>query len=429
MDTHRLVDSVTKWNATASARIHQVLARALDTALAPPAGPVLLEVRDDVAAATPIDSLSDWPLLQAPTRTRAVIGSAVVETDVPSEVVRLIEKARRPVILVGGNCPTDAHTRPALQHASEALRAPVFASPAAMGSLPPEAAWCAGTFMNGNLEADVLGASDLILTVGLDAKDFFNAAWRYAAPVLAVNEQPDTQRFVPTTVQLVGPTRLTLAVLARIRSASDWSATDVANYRATFARPFHLDDGAFTIPSALRLARSLLPPETRVAVDAGFGKPLTSYLWSSTEPDHYLTAHGLSTMGYALPAANALCLTYPDQPVVAFMGDGSLLMRASEISVAAEHQLAPIYVAWLDGALAQIETKQLRQRLRPVGARLPRISSAKVAEAFGGVGLDVDTLAEFGQALADARRAGRPTLIGARVDQSCRAEWYELLRG
>jgi acetolactate synthase-1/2/3 large subunit len=431
LDTHQLVDSVTKWNATASARIHQVLARALDTALAPPAGPVLLELREDVASAPAVDRLSDWPVLQAGQRTHALIGSTApgVIADVPLEVVQLIEGSRRPVMVVGGNCPADAQTRHALEVACETLRAPCFASPAAMGSLPPEAAWWAGTFMNGNLEADMLGVSDLIITVGLDARDFFNAAWRYAAPIVAVNEQPDTQRFAPVTVQLVGPGRGTLGALAGVGSASGWTTAEVAEYRATFARPFHLDDGAFTIPAALRLARSLLPPETRVAVDAGFGKPLTSYLWSSPEPNHYFTAHGLSTMGYALPAANALCLTYPDQRVVAFMGDGSLLMRASEISVAAEHELAPIYVAWVDGALAQIETKQLRQGLRPVGARLPRISSAKVADAFGGCGVDVDTLDGFARALTDAQGSGRPTLIGARVDQSFRGEWYELLRG
>src|SRR6476469_600800 len=34
MDNHQLVSGVTKWSVTASARIHQVLARALDCALA-----------------------------------------------------------------------------------------------------------------------------------------------------------------------------------------------------------------------------------------------------------------------------------------------------------------------------------------------------------------------------------------------------------
>jgi thiamine pyrophosphate-dependent acetolactate synthase large subunit-like protein len=83
----------------------------------------------------------------------------------------------------------------------------------------------------------------------------------------------------------------------------------------------------------------------------------------------------------------------------------------------------------MDGALAQIETKQLRQQLRPVGARLPEISCAKVADAFGGTGVDVSTLEDFRCALDNALTSHEPTLIGAHVDQSSRAEWYELLRG
>jgi acetolactate synthase-1/2/3 large subunit len=143
----------------------------------------------------------------------------------------------------------------------------------------------------------------------------------------------------------------------------------------------------------------------------------------------YFTAHGLSTMGFALPAANALQLAHPKRRVVGFMGDGSLLMRASEIGVAAQHGIAPIYVAWMDESLSQIEVKQVRQHLQPVGARLPRTSCAKVADAFGGVGVDVETLDEFRQALGEAQHAQLPTLIGARVDQTWRPEWYELLRG
>ncbi|HEY1292422.1 MAG TPA: thiamine pyrophosphate-binding protein, partial [Chloroflexota bacterium] len=428
LDTHRLVDSLTKWATTASPRIHQVLARALETAMAPPAGPVLLELREDVASASAADRGEDWPLLQVGGRTHTPRG-AVEAGALPSEVANAINASRRPVIVVGGNCPTDVRTRTSLRQLSEALQAPVFTSPSAMGCVTPDAEYFAGTFMNGNLEAEMLGRSDLVLTVGLDAKDFFNAAWRYTAPIVAINEHPDTQRFVPITHQVLGPTGPALEVLARVRCASEWFTSDVAAYWSSFERVFHLADNRFTIPAALRLARELLPPETRVAVDAGFGKPLASYLWSTPEPNRYLTAHGLSTMGYALPAANALSLMEPPQPVVAFMGDGSLLMRASEISVAAEQGVAPIYVAWMDGALAQIETKQVRQNLRPVGARVPDVSCAKIADAFGGIGVDVSTLDDFSRALRHGLRAGRPTLIGARVDQSCRAEWYELLRG
>ena len=429
LDNHRLVDSITRWTTTASPRIHQVLARALDMALAPPAGPVLLELRDDVAATAPSDSLEDWPLLQAAERSTA-LGGPVLHEAIPQDVRESVRTAQAPAMVVGGACPMDEAARQAIDAASQRLKTPVFCSPAALGMLTPEHAWFAGTFLNGNLEPQLLERSDLILTVGLDARDFFNAAWRYRAPLLAISARPDTQRFVPTTWQLLGNTAAILDALSCAGSCSTWGLTDIASYRASVSNAFVVQDElAFTIPAALCHARAVLPPDTLVAVDAGFGKPLASYLWTAPRPNSYFTAHGLSTMGYALPAANALQLMQPDRPVVGFMGDGSLLMRASELSVAAEHGIAPIWIAWMDGALAQIETKQLRQALQPVGARLPVVSCAKVADAFGVSGVDVESLVDFDAALESAVRDKRPTLIGARVDQSRRAEWYELLRG
>ena len=112
MDTHRLVDSVTKWTPTASARIHQVLARALDTALAPPARAGAARAARRRRAAAPLDSPDDWPLLQARARAEhAIVGAATS----PDRTPALIANSRRPAIVVGGNCPTDAPTRAALR--------------------------------------------------------------------------------------------------------------------------------------------------------------------------------------------------------------------------------------------------------------------------------------------------------------------------
>src|SRR6478609_4453344 len=97
LDTHRLVDSLTKWPTTASPRIHQVLARALETALAPPMGPVLLELREDVAAAEALDSFDDWPPLQL--RARAEKRS-VAPASIPAHIADQVANARRPTIIV-----------------------------------------------------------------------------------------------------------------------------------------------------------------------------------------------------------------------------------------------------------------------------------------------------------------------------------------
>jgi acetolactate synthase I/II/III large subunit len=303
-DNHRLVDGLTRWTTTAGTRIHQVLAKVLDTALAPPGGPVLLELRDDVAAQAATDSAADWPTLQTGGRTIragggvAGAGAAAARSDNRlADVLRLVQQARRPAIVVGGGCPSDAVSAQAIAADASALRAPVFASPSALGILDDADPWLAGTFMNGNLEAEILGRCDVLLTLGLDAKDFFNGSWRYQVPVVALNMLPDSQRYAPAQFQLLGEPAAVLAALSTGQGASQWRPADVTAYRCHLEQRFRLADGSFTIAAALRCARSILPLDSRVAIDAGFGKPLASYLWSAPAPNMYFTAHGLSTMG------------------------------------------------------------------------------------------------------------------------------------
>jgi acetolactate synthase I/II/III large subunit len=140
LDNHALLHSVTKWTATASRRIHQVLARALDTAMAPRPGPVLLEIRDDVAAQAPTDSATDWPALQGGGRTVRLSRPVDGSTTGLEQIRSLLAGAARPSIVVGG-CPTDAAALAALVGLAGRLRAPVFTSPSAMGALSVEQPW------------------------------------------------------------------------------------------------------------------------------------------------------------------------------------------------------------------------------------------------------------------------------------------------
>jgi acetolactate synthase-1/2/3 large subunit len=251
--------------------------------------------------------------------------------------------------------------------------------------------------MNGNPEAAILERCDLILAVGLDASDIFNAPWRYTARVLGIEpDATNTQHFLPVREQVVGDVPALLEALCRRARASAWEAQDVAAYRAHLAQLFSPtptpEAASLTIPAALAEARAILPPETIVTVDAGFGKPLASYLWSACEPKTYFTSHGLSTMGYAIPAANAVQLVHPQRPVLGLMGDGSLLMRASEIGVAAGRR------ASASAVLREDRRRVRRRRLGcPDARRLPRSARSRARLEAAGA----------------HRRASRP--VGARV--------------
>ena len=89
------------------------------------------------------------------------------------------------------------------------------------------------------------------------------------------------------------------------------------------------------------------PAHARVTVDAGAHMFPATMLWPVGEPNQMLISNGLSTMGFALPAAIGAALLDRDRPVVALTGDGGLLMCAGELLTAARERL-PITVVVFD---------------------------------------------------------------------------------
>jgi acetolactate synthase-1/2/3 large subunit len=250
---------------------------------------------------------------------------------------------------------------------------------------------------------------------------------------MSIRRDADTERYVPRAREVIGDAgpvfEDVFKATSATRSASRWDPADVSAHRAQVRERLASPPDCLTVVSALEAAADVLPDDTLVAVDAGFAKPIASYLWRPGGPGAYFSSHGLSTMGYAIPAANALKLGHPQRTVVGLMGDGSLLMRATEIRSAVELGIAPIYVAWVDGSLTQIELKQRLAGFRTVGAAISAPACTALASAMGARGVDVRTLEEFRTALSEAVASPVPVLIGAHIDTSRHAEWFSLIRG
>ncbi len=83
----------------------------------------------------------------------------------------------------------------------------------------------------------------------------------------------------------------------------------------------------------------------------------------------------------------------------------------------------------MDRSLTQIEVKQERAQLAPVGVTLPRLSCTTLADTFGIDGVDVHSADELRAMVAKGLSATRPLLIGAHVDPAPSRELFEVLRG
>jgi acetolactate synthase-1/2/3 large subunit len=153
-------------------------------------------------------------------------------------------------------------------------------------------------------------------------------------------------------------------------------------------------------------------------------------LWPVDEPHRLLISSGLATMGFALPAAIAAALCVPDEPVVAFAGDGGLGMALTEIETAVRHRLHVIVVVFNDATLSLIKIKQRTEGQGGAGAvGYGPVSFAAAAIAMGAAGAPVTDIAGLVAALAQALGREGPTVIDARVDPATYPAVMDLTRG
>lgn len=431
LDNHELVRGVVKASVTLDRGAEAGLLAALDVAQSQPRGPVFVEIPEEVAAAeaepparTPMRPFWAEAGIAEPPAARAADRAPAGDLQAVRD---LIATARRPVLLVGA--PDDAGAGPFLIGLAATHRMVAFTTPSAKGILDPLDPWLAGTFLHGNLEDAILERADLILAVDLSARDFLNREWTYECPVAWIGERPYAERYLPIAAEVHGPLGAIAAALHdEATGASTWTTADVLEHRARVRTSLEVDAPGLHVPGGLAVLGAVAPPGLRVAVDAGFAKPLTSLLWEPARAGAYLSSHGLSTMGYALPAAIGMRLA-TDDPVVALMGDGSFLMRLGDVVTAASLGLPVVVIVWVDGLLAQINIKQERRGLARVGTALPSLLVGPIAASLGAAGADVETPAELEAELRAAFGRRGPTVIGAHVTRARHRELYEVIRG
>ena len=100
-------------------------------------------------------------------------------------------------------------------------------------------------------------------------------------------------------------------------------------------------------------------------------------------------------MGFGFPAAIGAQIAMPDEVVVNFDGDSSFSMTLNELPTAVEHKL-PVKVCVLNnGYMGMVrQWQELFYGKRYSKSYLQHPSFAKVAEAFGAVGLTATKKAE-----------------------------------
>ena len=311
--------------------------------------------------------------------------------------------ARRPVLLIGLGARVSGIAR-----LCERFRVPALVTYKAKGTVPDRHPWFGGVLTNGELEREILERADEFVAVGLDEVELLPRPWAYPQPLIHVR-----------------PSQLGGAL-----QPCGWDAAEVNGLAERQRERMRIDcPGEGIAPHRLVETVAEVYSGARVTVDAGAHMFPVLSLWPASEPRGLLISNGLSTMGFALPAAVGAALLDRPRPVVAFTGDGGLMMCLGELRTAAREALPLRVIVFDDGVLSLIKIKQVSRGYRTGGVDIGGIDWAALAGAFGVTSRHAATEDELRAHLRETADLAGPVLIAAKVNARAYEETIRVLRG
>jgi len=155
-----------------------------------------------------------------------------------------------------------------------------------------------------------------------------------------------------------------------------------------------------------------------LVVDGGDFVATASYIVRPRAPLSWLDPGVFGTLGVGGGFALGASLVRPGREVWLIWGDGSSAYTLAEFDSFVRHGVAPIAIIGNDASWAQIAREQVEILGTTLGCDLRRTDYHKVAEGYGGVGLQLTDPARVDATLAEAKaiaKAGRPVCINVHL--------------
>ncbi|MER2491869.1 thiamine pyrophosphate-binding protein [Catenovulum sediminis] len=161
-----------------------------------------------------------------------------------------------------------------------------------------------------------------------------------------------------------------------------------------------------------------LPENTRMHIDAGNAWSWATHYYQRKDTNgYYRIAMGFGSMAWAISSAIGSAFATKSEPTICVTGDGSYLMSAQEITVAAQHNLPVVFLILNDAALGMVMHGQRLGNAEKIGFKLNTINYAQMAESMGLEGIvitNADELVEIDWHRLFSKT--QPTLLDVRID-------------
>ena len=408
------------WRVGRGSEAAAAFSQAYSLASSPPKGPVFVEVPEDVWAQEAGEGV-------APPSVKEAI---LADEGQVEKVARALEKAKRPLLVVGGGLNTPEGAK-ALRLLLSRIEVTVATSGYGRGALSEDHPLSLGRigFGGGSGVADgALVKADVVVCSGCGLSDVstygFNLTPRgevYVADLdplwdgkpipCSVHLECDARDFVEKLTRLTGERKFDVEWKEQIgQEKLRWGA---------MLEPGPRSKAGFASPARfLKALDRVLPPDAILSAGQGI-HVLYAYAYLRVRTSRsFLAATNMGSMGFVFPAAVGAKMVFPDRESIAVMGDGEFLMTMQDMETAVREKAGAKIVVLNDNSYRVLLMRQKIQKTgRVFGTTHSNPDLVKMAEAFGAEGMTVGSDGEIDAAVEFLmRKSDLPLLVEVKVD-------------
>src|SRR6476646_2551031 len=415
--------SVTKWSALAHSaqELPDLMRRAYHAMRSGKAGPVLIEIPDEVAEAEFKGELDYTPV---PMQRMAP------DPDAVKKAVQMLLAAKNPLILAGQGVHY-AEAGAQLAALAELIPAPVATTNPGKSAIAENHPLSLGasTRSRSKMYTDFMAKADLVLAVGssLTKTPFGPGVPPGKTIVHSTNDAGDINKEYRADHALVGDAALVLdaliAEVSRQKGPGGGNAFTSLKEEVAAGKKAWLGEWAKFLDSEeaplnqYRVIRDLMRTVDRDNVimthDSGSPREQMMPFWETTAAGSYMGWGKSTQLGYGLGIIMGAKLAEPNKLCVNVMGDSAIGMTGMDIETAARNRIAIMTVVFNNGVMGA-ERDVLELSTRKYGALTVGGNYAKVAEGLNVAATRVEKPGDIVPSIKDAvtvTQSGAPFLL------------------
>ncbi|MGQ9863354.1 MAG: thiamine pyrophosphate-binding protein [Bacteroidia bacterium] len=405
--------SITKgaYQVKSVSQLPQVLHEAIQQARSGVMGPVYVEV--------PLDIMFDMGEVEV--GMRASWYTPEMPADLPEKILSYLERAEKPVLLLGSQILFSPHVK-SLPRIASALKVPIYVNGMARGSLPPR-----HEYLFWHSRKAALAQADLVILAGvpLDFRLNYGESLSENAHLIRLDRDPLelNRNRIPAVGAVCDPLEPLHRVVQRYvgTAPTEWlkflRAQEEKKQKALESEAANSSQPVNPVRMC-REVEKLLTEKSIIVGDGGDIVGVAAYVLRPGGVGQWLDAGPLGTLGAGAPYAIAAKLLRPQADVWVIFGDGAFGLNGMEYDTAVRFEVPFVGVVGNDAAWTQIKRAQLPMYGRAIATELLPTRYDEMVRALGGFGAWVEKTEDLAGALQAAQESQKPALVNVFIGET-----------